>query len=326
MLEADPFRFVLHPSNAIIYSHRFRRIIIGPSLAVDAISHILHSIFCDSYLPGEDASAACLRIMLAALGRRELVPAIRAARIADGDDRMTFWTFLRRRLAVASGATFLDLDSVYRAVPQHVAAKVKHKAVQLAGVQPEAATDHLVVQARRQRRPQQDHAINIRRVEAGGEYVDVAQVLQRFGGVCAKVDLKLARPLLLAEPGNQPVSFTIGRLTADEAALNVMLFLQHPHDVLAVLDPRRKDQDRPAVTRLLDDLGAGGTHQGVLVHQVLDLASDILTAAHVQAAGVDPRLARLADQRTEIALDDQLSYSDLVADRVEEVVRAADQS
>ena len=43
-----------------------------------------------------------------------------------------------------------------------------------------------------------------------------------------------------------------------------------------------------------DDLGAGGRHQAVLVHQVLDLAGHELAAADVQLARVGLLLAGLA--------------------------------
>ncbi len=67
-----------------------------------------------------------------------------------------------------------------RDLPQHVAAEVEHQGVLFAGMQTKAATDHLVIKSRRHGRPQQGHAINVGRVKASRQHVDVDQVFQRL--------------------------------------------------------------------------------------------------------------------------------------------------
>ena len=109
--------------------------------------------------------------------RRELVAALGADGVGGVDHRLALRALLGRRFAVAGGAV-LDLQRIDRPVAQDVAAEVQDQAVVLRRVQPEAPTDHLVVEARRVRRPQQRHAVDVGRVEAGGQHVDVDQVLR----------------------------------------------------------------------------------------------------------------------------------------------------
>ena len=91
---------------------------------------------------------------------------------------------------------------------QDVAAEVQNEAVVLAGVQPEAAADHLVVEARRDGRPQHRHAVDVRGVEARGQHVDVAQVLELPRAELARAS---------------PARSTRRRVAADEAALDAVL-------------------------------------------------------------------------------------------------------
>ena len=165
---------------------------------------------------------------------------------------------------------------------------------------------HLVEKPRGHRGTQQRHAVDIGRVEAGGQDVDVDQELQ----------------IAVLEPLERVGPIEGQRLAADEPAFMAHL-VKDSLNVQGVLYTGREDQHRMAVPGVLDDLAACRSHERVLVHEGLDFAGDILAAAHVQARGVDLAPARLGLQRTKISLDDQLANADFVADAVEQVVRPA---
>ena len=103
-----------------------------------------------------------------------------------------------------------------------------------------------------------------------------------------------------------------------------MLTLERFDDVPAMLDASSEDQHALAVLRLLDNLGAGGADQIVLIHQVFGLAGNKLAAPHMQAGCVGFDDAGLGAQRAQIAVADQFLNTNLVADGIEEVVRLAD--
>ena len=71
-----------------------------------------------------------------------------------------------------NGVGWVDLRT-HRPVPEDVAAEVEDETVLLTRVQPEPTADHLVVEARRIRRPEQCHAVDVRGVEAGCQHVHV---------------------------------------------------------------------------------------------------------------------------------------------------------
>ena len=71
----------------------------------------------------------------------------------------------------------------------------------------------------------------------------------------------------------------------------------HGGDMFGVLDASSEDETRFPATGLLDDLGAGRSHEVVGVHEMLDLVGDELTAPHMQTGGVGLRFSCLADQR-----------------------------
>jgi hypothetical protein len=94
--------------------------------------------------------------------------------------------------------------------------------------------------------------------------------------------------------------------------------------MLAVLDARGEDQDGVPLARVLDDLPTRRSDEVLIVHELLDLARDVLAATHVQLVGVGLQCAGAGPQRTQVALHDQLAHPDLVADGVQDVVGRAD--
>ena len=245
-------------------------------------------------------------VVLFAFGRRESVAALRADAVGGVDHRLALRAFLGGRFAVTTRPIF-DLECVDRPVPQNVAAEVQDEAVLLRRVQAEAPTDHLVVEARGVRRPQERHAVDVGRVEAGGQHVHVDQILQAA----------------VLEALEGVGAFERQRVAADEPAL-VAELAKHALDMHGVLHTGGEDQDRVPVPRMLDDLGAGRTHQRVVVHQGLDLARDELTAPDVQPRGVGLAPTGLGLEAAQEALHDQLAHAHLVADVVEKVLRPAD--
>ena len=193
---------------------------------------------------------------------------------------------------------------------QHVATEIQNETVVFVRMKSEPSADHLVIQSGRHGRTHQRHAVDVGRVEAGRQDIDVAQIFQiarlesveclvTFGGWC--------RP-------------------TDETAIDLMLTLQHLDDMLSVLDARGEDQRGVAVGCLLDDLRAGSLHQLILVHQVFTSFGHKLTAADMQAGRVGLRLARLGDQRAEKAVADQFADAHFVTNVIQKSVRRADRS
>lgn len=83
-----------------------------------------------------------------------------------------------------------------------------------------------------------------------------------------------------------------------------MLLLEHALDMPAVVDAGGEDQNGLPAPRELDDLGAGGLNQRVVVHQVLNLGRDKLPGSNVQLRRVDLDGAPLRNERGEVASDD----------------------
>lgn len=244
--------------------------------------------------------------MLLPLRRRELVTAIGTPRVTGGDDRQALRALFGRRGTVAAGP-LLDADRIHRAVAHDVAAEVEHQAIRLAGMEPKPAAHHLVIQPRRHRGPQQHDAVDVWCVEARGQHVDVAQKPQ----------------LTAAEAVQHGVALARRRFAGDESALNPVPLAQRPHDVLTVLDPAGEDQHGLPIGRMTHRLAASRCDQAVVVHQALDLVGHELAGADMQPFKVGRVDAGLADERRQIALDDQLANADLVADMVQEMVRRA---
>ena len=176
-------------------------------------------------------------------------------------------------------ARWLDPELIDRTVPQHVAGEVEHEAVGLARMQTEAASYHLVIEPGRERRSQQHDAVDVGRIEASREHVDVAQVLQWLAREEATIELA-------AKASQKFVALARGRVATDEAALDAVVLGKDAHDVPAMLDAGREYQDRLPIGGVADDLAAGRLDQAVLVHEVLDLVGDVLAFAHVQPTGV----------------------------------------
>jgi len=167
------------------------------------------------------------------------VPALGTERIGGVDHYMALRALLGGGLAVA-GIPVLDAQRVDGAVPQDVAPEVQHEAVRLARVETEASANHLVIQARRVGRPQQDTQSMFGAVEAGGQHVHIDQVLE----VAFTKALQRLGPLERQ------------RLATDEPAF-VAPLAQHALHVQRVLHASGKDQDAVAIPGLLDDLLAG---------------------------------------------------------------------
>jgi hypothetical protein len=148
------------------------------------------------------------------------------------------------------------------------------------------------------------------RVEAGGQHVDVAEVVQ------------FAAP----KPAQNRVALRSWHFASDEPALQAVLVAQHANDVLAMLDAAGEDQDGAALGGVGDGFAAGSLDEPIVVHQVLDLVGHELAGPHVQPAEVGLVDPRLGDERVQVALDNQLANADLVANMVEEAVRRADRS
>ena len=91
-----------------------------------------------------------------------------------------------------------------------------------------------------------------------------------------------------------------------------------------VFDPGREDQHGISITRPFDDLLAGGLHEAVVVHQIFDFAGDEFAAAHMQFLYVNPSVPRFRGQLRQKSLSDQFFDTDLVADRIQEMVGPAD--
>ena len=100
--------------------------------------------------------------------------------------------------------------------------------------------------------------------------------------------------------------------------------LENGLDVPGVGHAGGEDQARVAILRVLDNLPAGRLDQFVLIHEILDLAGDELSATLVKPGGVDLLQTRLGDKRAEIALRDQFLHPHLVADGVQKVFGVAD--
>ncbi len=202
------------------------------------IEDVLHLVFGVGHFTGENAGGRRLTIMLFTLPWRELVAAIRTRRIRRVNYRLALGAFFGRRFAVAR-APVLDLQGINRAVPEDVPAEVENQAVLFGRVWPESSTHHLVIEARRVRRAQQRHAVDIGCVEAGGQNVHVDQVRQltafearqRFGAVERQ------------------------RVPTDESALSTHA-VHHSLHVQGVLYAGCEDQDAVAVLRVLDNLAA----------------------------------------------------------------------
>ena len=129
---------------------------------------------------GQNAGFADPGVVLLTIGRREFISAVRAAGIAGGDDRMARRAFLGRCRPLTCFA-ILNAKLVDRSVAFDIAPEIQHQAVLLTRVQPKSSADHLVIQARRQGRPQQDDAVDVVGVETRRQDVDVARVAQIAG-------------------------------------------------------------------------------------------------------------------------------------------------
>ena len=103
-----------------------------------------------------------------------------------------------------------------------------------------------------------------------------------------------------------------------------MRLAQHRGDMLGVLDAGGEDEAGLAVAGLIDDFGAGGAHENIIIHEVLDLIGDELAAADMQSGGIGLGLAGLADQRRQEAVADEFLDPNLVTDVVEDVLGGAD--
>ena len=255
----------------------------------------------------KDLRGGRLRRVQDSLRLGELVPALGALARRGRNERVAAGAFLHRRRS-AGRVAVAHLQVVDRPVPHDVAAVVEDEAVLLPRREPEAAADHLVVEAWRRGRPQQRHAVDVRRVEAGGEHVHVREVAQ------------LARTKAL----DAPLPLPGRRIAVDPAAFDAMPIAQDRGDVPTVRNASREDQRAGAGPRFLGDLGARAFDDLVGVEGLLDLARDELAAADLELAHVDLHATGLRPERREEAAVDQRSHAHLVADVVQDSLGRAD--
>ena len=225
-----------------------------------------------------------------------------------GDGFLTVRTGFAQRFALlAAIVPVLRPDAVHRPVTDDIAAEVENQAVRLVRMEPEAAPDHLVIEAWRSGRTQKHHAVHVRRVEAGRQHADVDEIL----------DLATLEVFetLLAEAGQRVAEHRLGGIA------ELPEFRQH---VLRVFDAAAEDQNRFPVAGVSGDLGAGRFHQLFPVHQLLGLAVHELSTPDMQSVGVDDMPCRFAAELAEISVPHQFLDADFEAHLVEDVVRGAD--
>lgn len=134
-------------TDAVVDPHGARGVRRCVPLGVDRVKDARDLIFGAGRGLGQNALATGDGIVLGPIRRRELIPALRACAVAGRDHLVALRTFFRGALAVALLGS-INPDLIHGPVPQNVAAEVQDQAVGLARVQPETATDHLVVEPR----------------------------------------------------------------------------------------------------------------------------------------------------------------------------------
>ena len=207
---------------------------------------------------------------------------------------------------------------------ENVVPVIQNQAILLVrlGRQAGAAPHHLDEKPRRVGRAQKHDAIGVRGVKAGGEHIHVGQVLQRL----------LRRPEQVV--GNR---FTLearddfralrrgrgARHDGTFAAGQSGYLVSH---VLTVFDRTGENEDGLAVDREHDDFPACGGHELLLVHRRGHFLADEFAAADVQVLQLRLDPPGFGYKRREVLLLNHLLESRLVADRVEDVLRLADEA
>ena len=198
---------------------------------------------------------------LVTLGLGELVFTVGTHGVARENHAVTCWALLAGSIsASAARARRLDLQFVNRTMPPRVVAVVENQAIGLAGKEPEPSPDHLVKQARRHRRTEQNHAIDVRGVESSCQDVDVHQKLQRRPG---------QHPELLTLESCQQFR-PVGRrcLPRDDPAFLTARFNRIP-DVFGMFDARGEDQHRATISSHREDLADRCRRDLVLIECLL---------------------------------------------------------
>ena len=207
----------------------------------------MHLVLRVGDLARQDAGLAGLRFVLLPLGRRELVSALRA----DGDSRRrsppgtrgTPWPAPRRCRDPRVTTWIWSTGPCRSTLPP----KSRTRQFCFAGMQAESPPDHLVIQPRRHRRSHQRHAVDVRRVEAGGQDVHVAEVLQ----------FAAPEPAQAWRPARESAS-----RRRHEPALHPVLGDRASRRCAARASRRvAKIRQVWRLGRVLDDLGAGRLHQ-----------------------------------------------------------------
>ena len=295
MLDAEPFADVLvHSRLEVGHLDGARGAGLGVLLLVDAVVDEGDLVLLDDRLARDDAAVGrSLRQLDLAPG--EDMPADGADGVGRGEHLAASGAFLRHYgLGALLGARLLaDYDAVDRAVPDDVAAIVEDEAVRLPGVRREAEStaNHLNVEAARLGGSQEDDAVDVRGVEAGGEDAHIEQILHGRLGLAEEVGLRDA-----LEGGDNLRTLVGGGVAGHDGDAVLDEEAELLGDGVAVVHGGAKDDHGLAILRLLDEIADGGVDGAGGVDSLLDVLLDELAGADAKAREVDGGLAALGGE------------------------------
>ena len=299
MFRAKPFANVFSRRDFVIDLERSRRVGLRVSPRVFRVKNgvdvvLQNRAFVDRFRVGRFGVEP-----VRTTRRREQVPALRASRVSRRDDRRTLRTLPRRRRP-ASRPFRADDRHIDRPETNDVLPVIEDEAIRFPRREPKPPPNHLLVKPGRVRRSKQNDAVDVRRVEAGRQNVDVDKVFERRRFAPEQIDAGF----VAFEPSDNVGSFRRVRFAGNRRDFRARQRRERLFDPPRRLDARRENENLPTLARQFGDLQTRRFKDVLFLDDALDLGRDELAAANRNVRKIGSPTPGARFERRQVTLRD----------------------